>query len=213
MAAERKEQGSTRRSILQMLRRNGEMTALELSEQLQVGAVGVRQHLGLLERDGLVQISGLRRSVGRPANLYSLTNAAQERFPRNYDRLALDLLAQVADQGGPEAVTQLLVGRRIKQFDELAPAFDGKSCRDRIAILAAMLVQQGYMCEWEETADGAYLLTEYNCPLDCVARRCNQLCVQEHLLYTELLAAPVIQEQTIAEGGVCCRYRILSTEA
>jgi predicted ArsR family transcriptional regulator len=213
MAAERKEQGSTRRSILQLLRRNGEMTALELSEQLQVGAVGVRQHLGLLERDDLVRVSGLRRSVGRPANLYSLTNTAEERFPRIYDRLALDLLEQVAAHGGSDVVNQLLVGRRIKQVDELAPAFAGKSRRDRIATLAGMLAQQGYMCEWEETADGSYLLTEYNCPLDCVARRCPQLCVQEHLLYAELLAAPVIQEQTIAQGGTCCRYRIPSSES
>lgn len=208
MAAERKEQGSTRRSILQLLRRHGEMTALELSERLFVGAVGIRQHLGLLERDGMVQIVGLRRNIGRPANLYALTNAAEERFSRLYDRLALDLLDQIESVGGEGAVTGLLAGRREQQARALAATLVSKSRRDRVAALAGMLADQGYMCEWEEDSDGSYLLIEYNCPLDCVARRHHQLCAQEALLYSELLAVPVTQESTIAQGGLCCRYRI-----
>jgi predicted ArsR family transcriptional regulator len=208
MVAERKEQGSTRRNILQLLRRHGEMTALELSERLFVGAVGIRQHLGLLERDGMVQIVGLRRNIGRPANLYALTNAAEERFPRLYDRLALDLLDQIESVGGQGAVIQLLAGRREQQARALAPALAGKSRRDRVVALAGMLAEQGYMCEWEEDSDGSYLLVEYNCPLDCVARRHHQLCAQEALLYAELLAAPVTQESTLAQGSLCCRYRI-----
>ncbi len=61
-----REQGETRQQILLLLRRKGPMTAGELSDDLGIGSVGVRQHLALLERDGLVQISGVRRSVGRP---------------------------------------------------------------------------------------------------------------------------------------------------
>ena len=42
MALEHWEQGETRAEILQLLRRNGQMTAAELSEALNIGAVGVR---------------------------------------------------------------------------------------------------------------------------------------------------------------------------
>ena len=52
---EHREQGHTRQEILDLLRRRGQMTAAELSESLGIGAVGVRQHIALLERDGLVQ--------------------------------------------------------------------------------------------------------------------------------------------------------------
>ncbi|RRR72293.1 MAG: ArsR family transcriptional regulator [Candidatus Viridilinea halotolerans] len=208
MATERKEQGSTRRSILQLLRRHGEMTALELSECLYVGAVGIRQHLGLLERDGLVQIMGLRRGVGRPANLYALTPAAEESFPRRYDRLAIDLINHVERQNGTTAVTEILAGRRQRQLRDLAPRLAGQNCRERVITLTGLLTDQGYMCEWEEDADGVLVLTEYNCPVDCVARQCLQLCEQEVLLYSELLAVPVVQETTLAQGGPYCRYRI-----
>ena len=40
------------------------MTAAELSDVLIIGAVGIRQHLALLERDALVHIAGIRRAVG-----------------------------------------------------------------------------------------------------------------------------------------------------
>ncbi|NTU79978.1 MAG: helix-turn-helix domain-containing protein [Chloroflexales bacterium] len=208
MTAERKEQGSTRQSILQLLRRNGEMTALELSECLRVGAVGVRQHLALLERDGLVRIAGLRRSVGRPSHLYILTPEAEERFPKRYDRLALEMLAYISETGGPEAVDLVLTHRRAGQMHELVPHLSGKCRTEQVAALCAVLSEQGYMCEWGQEPDGSYVLIEFNCPVDCIARQHAQLCAHELQLYEDLLGVQLIQESTIAQGAQCCRYRV-----
>lgn len=208
MSVERKEQGSTRQSILTLLRRNGEMTALELSESLCIGAVGVRQHLALLERDGLVRVAGLRRSVGRPSHLYALTPEAEERFPRRYDRLALEVINYIAEAGGPAALDDVLSRRRADMAQELAPRLAGKSRAEQVAELAAVLGEQGYMCEWEQLEDGSFRLTEYNCPVDCVARRHPQICAQELRLYEELLGVPLERATTIAEGGHCCCYTI-----
>ena len=92
MLTAHREQGETRQQILLLLRRKGPMTAGELSDDLGIGSVGVRQHLALLERDGLVQTSGVRRSVGRPSHLYALTAAAEALFPKAYDHLLIDAL-------------------------------------------------------------------------------------------------------------------------
>jgi predicted ArsR family transcriptional regulator len=208
MTVDRKEQGSTRQSILQLLRRHGPMTALELSDALSMGAVGVRQHLALLERDGLVFISGLRRNVGRPSHLYGLTAEAEERFPKRYDTLALDVIACVGEVGGADAVEHVLAARRSAMARELAPALAGKSRAEQVAALAGILAEQGYMCEWEQQADGSFLLSEYNCPVDCVARRHPQICAHEILLYEELLGVPLTREGTIAAGAHCCCYHI-----
>ena len=86
--------------ILELLRRHGQMTAAELSEALGIGAVGVRQHIALLERDGLVHTTAVRRGVGRPSHLYALTPAAEALFPKRYDRMAMDALAFIEEQGG-----------------------------------------------------------------------------------------------------------------
>jgi predicted ArsR family transcriptional regulator len=156
----------------------------------------------------MVHISGLRRSVGRPSHLYVLTSEAEARFPKGYDRLALEVLDYMCEVGGNHVVEQVLARRRAGLIDDLAPALVGKSHGEQVAVLATLLGNQGYMCEWEQETDGSFVLTEYNCPIDCVARRHVQLCAQEQQLYEELLGGSVIQECTISQGSHCCRYRI-----
>src|SRR5215217_8937914 len=120
MALEHREQGETREQILTLLRRQGDMTAAELSAGLGIGAVGVRQHLALLDRDGLVHTAGVRRGVGRPSHLYMLTEQAEALFPKRYDRLAMDALAFVEAQGGAEAIDKLFATRRLQLAKQLA---------------------------------------------------------------------------------------------
>ncbi|MCG8348332.1 MAG: transcriptional regulator [Chloroflexales bacterium] len=208
MATERREQGSTRQNILQLLRRQGQMTALELSSVLDIGAVGVRQHLALLERDGLVCIAGLRRNIGRPSHLYVLTEEAEQHFPKKYDQLSLDLLDYLASLGGDEAIEQAFRMRRQALCQSLAPRLAGKPLDERVAELSQILIEQGYMCEYEQLDDGSFLLTEHNCPVICVARCYPQICDQEMELYEELLGVAIERDMIITQGDLCCRYRI-----
>lgn len=208
MTLDHREQGETRAQIVQLLRRQGQMTAAELSETLGIGAVGVRQHLALLDRDGMVHTVGVRRGVGRPSHLYALTEQATGLFPKRYDRLALDAIGFVASQGGDEAVDQLFAARRLQLSKQLAPRLAGRDRAGQVAELAAILTEQGYMCEYRQEADGSFVLAEHNCPVDCVARDYPQACEHELKLYEDLLGAPMVREELIAEGGNCCRYRI-----
>ncbi|MBK9943998.1 MAG: ArsR family transcriptional regulator [Kouleothrix sp.] len=208
MTLEHREQGETRAQILQLLRRQGQMTAAELSDALGIGAVGVRQHLALLDRDNLVRTNGVRRGVGRPSHLYMLTERAEALFPKRYDRLALDAIAFVEAQGGAAAVDQLFTARRLQLGTQLAGRLAGKSRAAQVAELAAALTEQGYMCEHRQLPDGSFELIEHNCPVDCVARDYPQACEHELKLYEDLLGVPLTRDQAIAEGGTCCRYRI-----
>lgn len=210
MSSERKEQGSTRQSILHLLRRNGQMTALEMSEALSIGAVGVRQHLALLERDGLVRVEGLRRGVGRPSHLYVLTAAAEHFFPKHYDELILDVMAYVETEGGEAAIDEVFRRRRERYASDFGGQLHGRGLDERVTELACVLTEQGYMCEWCRQPDGSYVLTEHNCPVDCVARRYPHICQHELALYRELLGVKVTRDQTISDGDFCCRYHIAS---
>lgn len=210
MKVERKEQGATRQNILQLLRLRGQMTAIELSQALEIGAVGVRQHLALLERDGLVQVSDLRRSVGRPSHLYTLTPEAERYFPKNYDRLALDVLQYVRDEYGDDAVSKVLTARRRNLYKKFSTRLSGKSLSEQLAELSNILGEMGYMCEYTQNTDGSFVLTEHNCPIDCVARHHPQFCQHEIELYQEVLGVPITRETTIVNDEGCCRYHIPS---
>lgn len=208
MTLEHREQGETRQQILGLLRRRGSMTAAELSVELKIGAVGVRQHLALLERDALVHVSDVRRGVGRPSHLYALTSQAEALFPKRYDRVALDALAFVESLGGQDAIEQLFTHRRTQLANQYAPRLAGKPRAEQVAELACILNEQGYMCDWSEDQDGGFTLTEHNCPVDCVAREYTQTCSHELTLYEDLLSTRIVREGVIAQGSTCCRYRI-----
>jgi predicted ArsR family transcriptional regulator len=208
MKIERKEQGATRQNILQFLRRRGQMTAIELSQSLDIGAVGIRQHLALLERDGLVEVAGLRRSVGRPSHLYTLTPEAEQYFPKSYDQLTVEVLAVVAEQYGKEAINQVLAARRQKLAHAFAPRIAGKPRQEQVAELATILAEQGHMCEYEQREDGSFILKGHNCPIDCVARHYPQFCLQDAELYQELLGVPIKRHSNIANGDLCCTFSI-----
>lgn len=208
MILEHREQGETREQILTLLRRQGQMTAAELSDALGIGAVGVRQHLALLDRDGLVRTAGVRRGVGRPSHLYTLTEHAEALFPKRYDRLAMDALAFVEARGGAAAIDQLFEARRRQLAQQYAPRLAGKSRPEQVQELAAILTEQGYMCECRPLPGGGFELIEHNCPVDCVARDYPQACEHELKLYESVLGVPLVREELISEGGSCCRYRI-----
>jgi predicted ArsR family transcriptional regulator len=205
---ERKEQGTTRQSILRLLRHHGQMTATELSQELNIGAVGVRQHLALLERDGLVEVAGLRRSIGRPSHLYTLTSEAERCFPKSYDRLAINLLNHIEQHGGEGAIAEALSTHRQQMLQSYTSRMTGKTLEERIAELSSMLNEQGHMSEYEQLTDGTFALTIHNCPVDCVASQYGQLCAQDKELYQELLGATLTRESSIAEGDIYCRYHI-----
>ena len=97
---------TTRQEILQHLQRNGRATVKELGQLLGLTSTGIRQHLTVLERDGLVLAREERGGVGRPTLVYSLTDKAEALFPRSYDELANNLLEEIRASEGRERMYQ-----------------------------------------------------------------------------------------------------------
>ncbi|HEY6089769.1 MAG TPA: helix-turn-helix domain-containing protein [Gemmatimonadaceae bacterium] len=76
---------ATRARLLALLR-EGTWTVGHLAARLNLTDNAVRFHLAALERDGSVAKAGMKRGpgAGQPANLYSITRAADEAFSRAY---------------------------------------------------------------------------------------------------------------------------------
>jgi len=62
----------TRTNIINLLKINDKMTINEVSTQLDMSSMGVRQHLNSLEREGLVEYYRQKSSRGRPKYIYTL---------------------------------------------------------------------------------------------------------------------------------------------
>src|SRR5207247_5826974 len=106
------------------------------------------------------------RVRGRPRNLYSLTAAGRELFPRRYDAILNAILAHITQDRGCEYAEDLLHGVANDTLKELKlKATGGRVPKNR---LLAALNDLGF----EATAqrkDSGRIITSRNCPIVRVA--------------------------------------------
>src|SRR5262245_63569957 len=73
--------------LLVLLKTRGPQTVADLGAALDVTAEAARQQLQRLAADGLVVSTSEPRGVGRPAQVWSLTPAANAKFPDTHAEL------------------------------------------------------------------------------------------------------------------------------
>lgn len=194
--------GGTRERILVLLRRHGRLSAPQLADRLELTTVGVRRHLALLERDGLVTATVSKPKRGRPTAVYRLTDAGLETFPRHYDEVALQALAFLKGQDA-SVLSQFLAWRNERLAASYAARVDGATLAERARALADVLSEQGFMAEVEPTPDGLRIC-QHNCTVEHLATELPDLCASEAKLFERLLGTPVERQATIVQGDIRC---------
>jgi len=203
--------GDTRDDVMLHLLRNreGGLTLDELAERVGVSRNAVRQHITALERDGLVRPVGLRRTGRRPSRAYGLTAEGGERFPRQYDRLALALLEAVHERLGPEAAEAVLEA----MVDDLArawlPELERLAPEARRRRVLEVMNELGYHASPAEDGAG---LKAVNCVFHNVARRNRAVCRFDERLLSRLLGAPVRLTSCMALGDGACVFAVPAGE-
>lgn len=198
--------------VLGSLKHHGPETAARIAGRLRITPMGVRQHLAALEREGLVAYQDERRPVGRPARVWHLTAKAAERFPDAHAELTVELLAAMRTAFGSRGVDRLIRARTREQERRYRARIPGPGSplSRRVAALAAIRREEGYMAESRRESGGAFLLVENHCPVCAAARVCQGLCRQELTLFRSVLGKDVRveREEHVLEGARRCAYRI-----
>ena len=194
---------STRGQIVTLLRR-ANRTVEDLARALDLTDNGVRAHLAVLERDGMVRQRGsVRRSSGggKPAYVYELTQEGEDLFPKAYEATLRRLLDILSDQLGPKESEALLrsVGRRLAE--EHSTRADGAHARLETAV--EVLNELGGLTELEER-DGAVVIRGYSCPLAGVTPEHPEVCRMAEALVAEVAGVPVHEHCDRGERPRCC---------
>ena len=194
---------STRGRIVTLLRRSWR-TVEDLARALDLTDNGVRAHLAVLERDGIVvQRGSVRRSSGggKPAYVYELTREGEDLFPKAYEPTLGRLLDVLSERLGPEESEALLrsVGRRLAE--EHSTRADGAHTRLESAV--EVLNELGGLAELEER-DGAVVIRGYSCPLAGVTPDHPEVCRMAETLIAELAGVPVHERCDRGERPRCC---------
>jgi predicted ArsR family transcriptional regulator len=198
----------SREKILLLLKKKGALSIDELSRELNITSMGIRQHLLSLERKGLIEYIIKRQGIGRPAFLYKLTERADDLFPKAYDKFVVDLLKDIERHDGRNRIDEIFKWRKARFLKDARESLaDKKTIHDRVFGLKDLLESEGYFAEMSHS-DGYYNLTLFNCPIPKVAAGFNEACKYDLQVFRDLLGKEVSRPECMANGDPSCTYVI-----
>ncbi len=198
---------ATRKQILDYLRMHGQATVKELGALLRLTSTGVRQHLTVLERDGLVIAREERGHVGRPALVYSLSEAGEGVYPKRYDELANLVLEEAHAVAGSEKFQGILRRVALRFAEPYRDRLEGKSVAERVREATAILNERGCLSDSRQQ-NGDHLINQYTCPFPNVARRNSSVCALDVEFIRRLVGADARLVRSLLRNDRSCTYRI-----
>ena len=200
-----------------LLKAKGPQTAARMAERLGVTTMAVRQHLAVLREEGLVDYVDEKRKIGRPARVWCLTPKANDRFPDRHAELAIGMLQAVKITFGEAGLERLIATSTQQQIDAYRARMPGPGTplKQRVAALAKIRRDEGYMAEWRQVRDGTIEFLQNHCAIDSAARFSGMLCSGELSLFRAVLGDEVSVErfEYLHSGDRRCAYRICERTA
>ena len=196
---------STRGQVVSLLR-GGQQTVDELATALGLTDNAIRAHLTHLERDGLVRQGAARRSGGKPAFTFELTEDAERLFPRAYALLLNNLLRVMRDRIPEADLADLLreVGHRLPVGQPVRG-----DLQTRVEAAIGILAGLGGQADFERTDDG-FVIRGCTCPLSAAVEATPDACLMAEALLQDAIGAPVRQ---VCDPGppARCHFEVRAT--
>jgi predicted ArsR family transcriptional regulator len=202
---------NTRSEILKLIQLSNHQTVSELADELDLAPATVRRHLDILQRDGLLDFEEKREGAGRPEHVFQLTPKGFETGPREYDRVLIDMINEVADlsvaqlsgKNGSQVVEQVFESM-ADRIAKMAAVDDGRSPIDR---LTELLELRNYEPELA-TEHGTTRLQLNNCPYRSVALVNPVICSFDARLISSVIGAETLRSECVRDGFGRCLYEI-----
>jgi predicted ArsR family transcriptional regulator len=191
---------STRQQILELLSKQDQISAAEISRVLSVTQADVRYHLARMVEEGLILIEKPKYSGrrGRPARRFSLASKSKQ---DNFDILTRALLRSLQEQYTEQEREQLLVNIARQIPDEFKP---GGSLGKRLVQAVDQLNLQNYQARWEAHADAPRVMFD-RCPFAALRSDFPELCILDTYLLENYLDEKISQVESSAHlaDGFC----------
>jgi predicted ArsR family transcriptional regulator len=196
---------STRERILALLLHAPEpLSTPTLAAELGISRNAVHQHIGGLERDGLIERADRLATGGRPSQGFRLSEAGAAFFPRQYALLARNLIAELARHLGPEALPASMarIGRELAS--QLAPRIPAPRA-EVLPSIASLMRELGYEAHLAGP-DGDVEIEAHNCLFHDLAMRVDRICTVYLALLGGLTGRTVEHRSCMARGQRSCRF-------
>jgi len=198
---------TTRGKIVSELRRRGSASATDLARSFGLSPNAVRQQLIVLERDGLVAETSVRRGPTKPTYEFSLTPDADKLFPQAYDKMLTAVLRELRSQFGADGVERVFDGLSRRAVERARQVVTADEPEAKVAQLTEMLRKSGVVAEYS-LIDGGFALHEHSCPYSNTAKDHPEVCQVIHQVIDETLGGEHAQTESLAHGGKECRFEL-----
>jgi predicted ArsR family transcriptional regulator len=214
-AAEARAHGfsAPKRELLLLLKQRGSVSLADVSSSLGISKVAALRHLAALESARLVERSHRGKGVGRPEAVFRLSDGSRALFPQAYTDMSLSALTFIEERLGGTAVTELLQQRAREVLAANRARVARGDLTTRVAELAQVRDEGGYMAEVGARRKRSVELLEHNCPIVAIAGKYPQACEVERRLFESLLTARVEVAHRVVAGDPVCRFLVRPKEA
>ena len=202
-------------AIIQQLKTQGAMTSGQLAKVLAMTSMGARQHLLRLEQKQLVSSYMQKAKLGRPKQMWQLTEKGHRRFPDRHAELTLHFIDSVTRLFGEQGLEQLISDREQQMLTNYQQALAHCSnLAEQVNKLAELRSQEGYMASVETLSSTCFLLIEAHCPICSAAMKCQNFCRSELAIFQQSLGGNVRvkRQEYLLDDGKRCSYLIEAVE-
>lgn len=201
--------GTRQQELLNLLLKNkGGLTVDELSKRLEITRNAVRQHLAALENDGLVTQGVTRPSGGRPEQLYVLTDAGRELFPRHYSWFAQLIVESIKQESGAEGLRERMGAMGSAVAQQLRRQHSGlENQQQKVEKLSEVMEQLGYNTKSVRVVDGVPTIEADNCIFHNLAIKNPEICQFDLALLSTFTDSKIDHQECMASGGNVCRFK------
>jgi predicted ArsR family transcriptional regulator len=200
---------STRDVVLRTLLTQPRCTINELSEKVGISPISIRHHIASLEAEGLIGCQDERHGVGRPRQVFFLTETGMEQFPTRYVQLTVRLLEQLKETMPEVMINKLFTQMAVNLARDLSEGTETKNLtmEERLNLVIDILRREGFNIEWEQLEDG-YQIHEASCPYYFVGQNHPEVCAMDQILISTVLSMPAEKVTCILNGDNNCTYLI-----
>lgn len=192
----------------QLLKTKSGLTVEELSMRLEITRNAVRQHLAALENDGFVIHGASRPSGGRPEQLYVLTDAGRELFPRHYSWFAQLLVESIKKESGAEGLRERMGAMGSEVAQQMRSQYSGlENQQQKVDNLSEVMEQLGYNTKSDKDIDGDLTIDADNCIFHNLAIKNPEICQFDLALMSTFTDSNIHHQECMASGGNVCRFK------
>lgn len=190
------------------LKRSAGMSVNELSREMSMSYMGVKQHCAELAKKGYLETTRRPKPMGRPERIYRVTSKLDELFPHAGEDLAVDLLKMAERAFGETGPQKLLYTYFQKRTERYAAKLKGETPQEKLLSLAKLRTADGCLSALELSENGDPVMIQFHCPMAKVAAAFPIVESLEHDMLEKLLQCSLGRSVEESSGLKRVIYRI-----